>query len=402
MTLRNVIGIFLLLVTVIGCSKQNPVSINDTENSKIAATSTIAFTPQGEIVVAKSTLGTHAGRLYLVAKGSDNSVWSRIQDGVNGGWTSAWTRVGNAGQAAGNIEIINGKSDNRLYLFTKDANKKIKYLMQRSSGGWISAWGNLASNFTCCNITDDIAVGTQADNSIIVFASGNYGYINAIKMSDNTFTDIGGQQYNRRLVVGKNADGRLEVFVATSGEARCQHKWQISANGGWAPYWEDLFSDINNTLSDLVVANNQDGRLELFLANSFTQQINHTWQTQASNSQSWVTMTPLEPFANVKYGLNVGRNSDGRLEIFFHGNNTSNTCYHAWQVSPNSDWSNNEYLLPDNSLSDMPDASKIAVGNYDDGRLAVFAIGTASGVFGIHVKYQTGPTSWSSWQPLTN
>jgi hypothetical protein len=340
--------------------------------------------------------------LYLIAKGSDNSVWSRIQDGVNGGWTSAWTKVGNSGQAPGNLEIINGKYDNRLYLFAKDANKKIRYLSQSSFGGWISTWNNLSSTFTCNNIADDIAVGTQADNSIIVFASGTYGYINAIKMSDGTFTDLGGQQYNRRLVVGKNADGRLEVFVATSGEAKCQHKWQTSANGGWTPYWENMFSDINNTLSELVVANNQDGRLELFLANSATQQINHTWQSQASNSQSWVTLTPFDPVANVMYGLNVGRNADGRLEIFFHGNNTSNTCYHAWQVSPNSGWSNNEYFLPDNALTGMPDASKIAVGNYNDGRLAVFAVGTASGVYGIHVKYQTSSTSWSTWQSLTN
>lgn len=391
-----VAGISLMLSN---CSNLTPVSVVDSEN-KIAATA-MAFTPQGEVVVAKSTYGTHAGRLYLVAKGSDNSVWCRIQDGVNGTWTSAWSKIGNANQAPGNLELINGTSNGRLYLFTKDSAGKIRYKMQSSGGGWYSTWYTLASGFTAMPAQYDIAAGTYANGDVVVFAAKyGTGNINQIKLSNGTYTDIGGQQLNRRLVVGKNADGRLEIFTTTSGESRCMHKWQTSPNGGWSANWENLFIDTYSNLYDMAVANNQDGRLELFMSSG--NYVHHMWQTQASNSQSWGPFVQMSPVAGSGCGLNVGKNADGRLELFFQVNNSSRMCFHAYQIVPNSGWSGHEEFIPGNVLTIMPNTAKIAVGNYDNGRLAVFTIGNQTANGAIHVKYQTGQSSWANWAALTN
>src|SRR5206468_10468183 len=62
--------------------------------------------------------------------------------------------------------------------------------------------------------------------------------------------------------VGRNADGRLELFLQPA-DGTLQHIWQHTPNGGWSG-WAALGG---GTLSNgrVVAGQNQDGRLELFV-----------------------------------------------------------------------------------------------------------------------------------------
>ena len=63
------------------------------------------------------------------------------------------------------------------------------------------------------------------------------------------------------LDVANNQDGRLEVF-GINPAGNIYHTWQTSPNNAWNGAWELLYTT-NNNLAMLDVANNQDGRLEV-------------------------------------------------------------------------------------------------------------------------------------------
>jgi hypothetical protein len=83
----------------------------------------------------------------------------------------------------------------------------------------------------------------------------------------------------RNLVVGQNADGRLEVF-GTAGDDTIWHTWQTSPSDGWSS-WEP-FHTVGDRLRNLVVGQNADGRLEVF-GTAGDDTIWHTWQTSPSD-----------------------------------------------------------------------------------------------------------------------
>jgi hypothetical protein len=75
---------------------------------------------------------------------------------------------------------------------------------------------------------------------------------------DANWFRLGGATGLRQIVVGSNADGRLEIF-GIDGNPGVWHAWQNTANGDWhdwAPMW-------GADLSQIAVAANKDGRLEL-------------------------------------------------------------------------------------------------------------------------------------------
>jgi len=71
---------------------------------------------------------------------------------------------------------------------------------------------------------------------------------------------------NLKLVapaVGRNAEGRMEVFACTQDNA-LWHIWQTAPNNSWSN-WERLGGVV---LGAPVVAENADGRMEVFIRGS--------------------------------------------------------------------------------------------------------------------------------------
>src|SRR5262245_40572356 len=70
--------------------------------------------------------------------------------------------------------------------------------------------------------------------------------------------------------------------------------------------------------------------------------------------------------------IDVGRNLDGRLEVFARG--TDNAIFNNWQTAPNSTWSG--WASLGGALT-----TPATVGQNGDGRLEIFAIGMDNAVW---------------------
>lgn len=175
--------------------------------------------------------------------------------------------------------------------------------------------------------------------------------------------------------VGRNADGRLEVFArGESGDLI--HAWQSGVNEGFG-----AFRSFGGYIqSDPVVANNADGRLEVFVRGG-DDAIWHVWQTAPSSG--WDDWSYLG--GNTIYEPAIAANADGRLELFAVG--ADHVLRHRWQLEPNGGWSPYWADLASGVISDP------AVGRNADGRLEVFAIG-ADGA--LHQAWQQAD-GWSAW-----
>jgi hypothetical protein len=134
----------------------------------------------------------------------------------------------------------------------------------------------------------------------------------------------------RTLAVGRNADGRLEVF-GTAGDDTIWHTWQTAPSNGWSA-WRP-FHSAGDRLRTLAVGRNADGRLEVF-GTAGDDTIWHTWQTAPNNG--WSGWTPLFTRSDRLRRVEVHANADGRLEVF--GTAEDDTIWHTWQTAPNNGW----------------------------------------------------------------
>jgi hypothetical protein len=95
--------------------------------------------------------------------------------------------------------------------------------------------------------------------------------------------------------------------------------------------WSNWASIGGNTVDLPSVANNEDGRLEVF-ARGPGGDLQHIWQTAPNNG--WSDWDSLGfPFAGgyvPPYYIAVGQNEDGRLEVFI--TLVSNELWHIWQT----------------------------------------------------------------------
>jgi hypothetical protein len=208
-------------------------------------------------------------------------------------------------------------------------------------------------------------------------------------------------------VLARNQDGRLEVFVdgrsSDQPDISVWHCWQSAAGTGPWSAWSDLGHPPEFGIQEIAVAQNHDGRLELFAMadNGVFPTVWHIWQSAPRADASWSSWqelkTPRELSGGPGQGLGskpaVARNQDGRLELFMRGSDLN--VWHCWQsaagAGPWSPW--HSLGRPVNGRADL------AAGAQADGRLVVFAANTRSPELAL--LEQTAPNDgWSSWRPF--
>src|SRR5207244_5737191 len=171
--------------------------------------------------------------------------------------------------------------------------------------------------------------------------------------------------------VGKNADGRLEVFTIASDGA-LWHIWQTSPGQG---PWSNWFSSgqpaasVRNTSPSLAVSQNLDGRLEAFTIGS-DGALWHIWQTTPNGTWSKWASLGLPKAVSITSPPTVEKNKDGRLEVLVSGHDGA--LWHIWQTVPGNGWGNWDSLgtPPNIAINSSPFVSE-----NDDGRLEAFANG---------------------------
>src|SRR6266568_790517 len=193
--------------------------------------------------------------------------------------------------------------------------------------------------------------------------------------------------------MAQNADGRLEAFtVGTDGAL--WHIYQVAPNGKWSS-WTPRGKPPNlNAINAPIVAQNADGRLEAFTIGS-DGALWHVWQTTPNGLWSnWFSSgQPTASVRNTSLSLTVSQNLDGRLEAFTTG--SDGALWHIWQTTPNGTWSNWASMgLPKAvSITSPPTVEK-----NKDGRLEVLVSGHDGALWHI---WQTVPGSvWGNWDSL--
>ncbi|NOJ50451.1 trypsin-like peptidase domain-containing protein [Bradyrhizobium archetypum] len=243
----------------------------------------------------------------------------------------------------------------------------------------------------------NIAIGIHTNAGCAVSGGTNAGtsFRNAALWTALPGTQSGWRVFHstgdrlRNLDVGRNGDGRLEVF-GVAPDNTIWNTWQVAPSNGWNGSWNMLYSS-GDQLRDLRVARNLDGRLEVFgVAPDDT--IWHTWQVAPSNgwNGSWEI---LYSSSDRLRSLEVGQNADGRLEVF--GVAPDNTIWNTWQVAPSNGWNGSWNML----YSSGDQLRDLRVARNLDGRLEVFGVAPDDTIW--HT-WQVAPSNgWNgSWEIL--
>src|SRR5262245_8488778 len=147
--------------------------------------------------------------------------------------------------------------------------------------------------------------------------------------------------------------------------------------------WASLGKPPETEIGRPIVQRNQDGRLEVFaigmggIFNISQVAPNGGWR------EAWFSKDKPLATVGVKFHV-VGRNADGRLEIFAIGDDGG--LWQKWQVAPNNGWS--EWKTLGTPSKDISLGEQFTVGTNQDGRQEVFAVGSDGNAWQI---FQTAP-----------
>ncbi|MEU6981922.1 glycosyl hydrolase family 32 [Streptomyces sp. NPDC046324] len=185
--------------------------------------------------------------------------------------------------------------------------------------------------------------------------------------------------------LGRDTDGRLEVFSIAPGGVHLNHRVQ-RPDGGWHD-WTGFGGPAG---AAPAVARAADGRLEAFALSPGGASVARRRQT-APGSLAWA---PWEPGFGGAAGAPpvVAANADGRLEAFVLSPGGSGIV-HRWQEAADGPWTVAWHPFG-TAAGAAPRGARDG-----SGRLTVAAIGP-SGV-GTFARRQTVPSGgWDEWQPL--
>lgn len=331
-----------------------------------------------------------------------------------------------------NLPAIAGGTRNEVRLAVVDA--------QRSPAApWASLGGVLSS---------PLAAASNADGRLEVFGRGTDNRIWRLAQKDlarpHEFSGWelmpGDQTFNGAPAVVRNHFKKLEVF-ARGRDGAIWHRWQNDPNVGSAAQWSPWNSFGGVLTSDPTLAQNHDGRLEVFAVGS-DGRVYHIYQRwfdafgapwsgwealgsrrfagriaaerdgsgclwayarsrddstiwrcrQTSPSGPWSDWSPTHGNGDEPA---LGRNNDGRLEAFVRG--LDGKIWHEWQGAPGADFSGWHLLRPDARRPVVLDAgAHPVVWNQADGALAVAAV-EGDGEVDIIVRTNQDPW-WTDFQ----
>jgi hypothetical protein len=148
-------------------------------------------------------------------------------------------------------------------------------------------------------------------------------------------------------------------------------------------------------IAPVVLGSSADGRLELF-ARGVDGRLYHRWQLQPSDnsagnwSPGWYSHG--SPAGAALVGGPVLRlNSEGRLELFIVG--SDGAVYHLWQYAVSGGW--NQWI-PHGAPPGVRFSPSLALETVDNGRLALFAVGSDGALYSISQIVPSG--GWTYWQ----
>jgi hypothetical protein len=238
----------------------------------------------------------------------------------------------------GRLQVFAGTDDQSIFGQTVSLHR----ILQQSPGGdWPATWDDTFG------IHGLFTTGINSDGrlEVVVEAYGEAHDYWELAPNSNKWsgsgTSLGGTEL-RRVVLGRNADGRLELFVL-GGDRGIWHKWQTSPNGSWGE-WHNLGG---TDLQQILAANNADGRLEVFALGG-DKVAWHKWQTSPNGGWGeWDSLGGTD-----LHLLAAANEADGRLILVAVGGNSA--LYYRRQVVPNGSWADWRNLAPNPFVPPQP------------------------------------------------
>lgn len=186
-------------------------------------------------------------------------------------------------------------------------------------------------------------------------------------------------------VVGRNANGVLEVFQVTA-DGQLRHRWQKPSNGDWSS-WSSLGAGIS---PGIAIANRADGRMAVFAVDASNHTLKYILQRE-TNSLNWSDWIDLGGV--VRAPLAVAQDAVGGLQVF-----ACDAATHAVerirQTDEEGNWS------PWSNLGGSVQSQLSAIKN-KDGRIELFGIaGDGNGIFHCWQKQPSATSEWSGWVSL--
>jgi hypothetical protein len=184
--------------------------------------------------------------------------------------------------------------------------------------------------------------------------------------------------------VGRNLDGRLEIFVVNA-DTTLSRRIQL-ADGTWGA-WTSFGGPAG---AAPAIGRNLDGRLEVFLLGPGGAYIAHRWQNCANAAaDDWSVWERFGGPAGAPPA--VGTHRDGRLEVFVPGPAAAYLA-HRWQKTANGGWSGWDTALGG------PLATTPTLARDPRGRLVLFALAPVG--VGVNMLPQAKPSGgWGAWSP---
>jgi hypothetical protein len=352
------------------------------------------------------------GRLEAFMLGSDAKLYHKWQTAPNSGWVADWASLGEDTLGAGfwSDPSVGRNKDGRLEVFAVTSTGHVEHIWQTApNSGWVASFDPLPTTFLMKN-NIPVAVANNQDGRLEVFARdhpdpGKIVHIGQVAPNSGwaaAWLSLGDTTFTYAPSVGINGDGRLEVFAVKSG-GDAWHVWQTAPNSGWVAWNNFKTSTTSPELNGpLAVASNKDGRLEVFGRKFPGYTIIHNWQAAPNSGWAfgdgpWASLGTTGS-ASPTGDPAVGRNGDGRLEVFASAISASSVSYggevwHTWQTCAGCGWG---------SFAAIGgfERGATSVGQNADARLEVFDH-TGGGCTGIDHAWQVpSASSWSAWGSL--
>ena len=294
------------------------------------------------------------GRLEVFALGA-GEIFNIWQVAPNNGWRDGWL---NKGSASPNIRIkshvVGRNADGREEIFAiGDDNALWQKWQVTPNGGW-SEWKTLGAPAKDTSLTDQFTVGRNQDGRQEVFVVGSDGntwqiWQTAPNGGWSDWKKLGqpavGLRRSDRITIGSNEDRRQELFAMGADDA-LWHVWQTTINGGWSD-WQSLDRPQDRALSEPTVQRNADGHLEVFAPGNgaFCNRWQETWRDGPDKvvwrRQGWNEKPKPRPEVGLTW-LEAALNFQDRLETLALGEDGA--LWHAWQVDVAPFWSKWESL----------------------------------------------------------
>ena len=192
-------------------------------------------------------------------------------------------------------------------------------------------------------------------------------------------------QWGSALALGRNSDGRLEIF----GTGTNDRTWQRSQITAGVDTWSD-WAVFGGEFRTVAVEANLDGRLELFGINDG--EVWHRWQLAVGGWSTWTSLGSIGARS-----ITVARNSNGRLEVFV--TTADGDVWHVRQTASNAtSWLSWSTAFGGLGTSPATLFRKVAAETNTDGRVQVLAV-TDGGWLWSRTQILTG--GWTDWTEIT-